>query len=64
MQELQPGTKVMVENTQQKERKGGKFENKYSGPYTIHTSEGKGVYTLKALDGKELKKKCNMKVLR
>ena len=54
----------MVENTQQKERKGGKFENKYSGPYTIHTSEGKGVYTLKALDGKELKKKCNMKVLR
>ncbi len=40
----------MVENTQQKERKGGKLENKYSGPYIIKTSDGKGVYTLKDLD--------------
>ncbi len=54
----------MVENTPKKERKGGKFENKYSGPYIIKTSDGKGVYTLKDLDGKVLKKKCNIKRLK
>ncbi|XP_064407174.1 circumsporozoite protein-like [Halichondria panicea] len=63
-EELQPGIKVLVENTQQKERKGGKLENKYSGPYIIKTSDGKGVYTLKDLDGKVLKKKCNIKRLK
>ena len=46
------------------ERKGGKLENKYSGPYIIKTSDGKGVYTLKDLDGKVLKKKCNIKRLK
>ncbi|XP_064397442.1 uncharacterized protein LOC135344196 isoform X2 [Halichondria panicea] len=63
-QKLQPGIKVLVENTQQKERKGGKLENKYSGPYIIKTSDGKGVFTLKDLDGKVLKKKCNIKRLK
>ncbi|XP_064386706.1 sporozoite surface protein 2-like [Halichondria panicea] len=56
--ELQLGIKVLVE------RKGGKLENKYSGPYIIKTSDGKGVYTLKDLDGKVLKKKCNIKRLK
>ncbi len=54
----------MVENTQQKERKGGKFEKKYDGPYIIHTSDGKGVYSLKNLSGQILKKKCNIKRLK
>ena len=63
-QELLSGTKVLVENTKQKERKGGKLDNKYTGPYIIHNTDGKGVYTLKTLDGKVLKNKCNMKRLK
>ncbi len=52
---------MLVENTQQKERKGGKFEKKYGGPYVIHTSDGKGVYSL---SGQILKKKYNIKRLK
>ncbi len=55
---------MLVENTQQKERKGGKFEKKYGGPYVIHTSDGKGVYSLKNLSGQILKKKYNIKRLK
>ena len=60
MQELKPGTKVLVENTYQKQRKGGKLEDKYKGPYTIHKSFGKGVYELVNADGKILKSKHNI----
>lgn len=60
LQELQPGTKVLVENTYQKERKGGKLEEKYKGPYEIHKSLGKGVYELMSMDGKILKTKHNI----
>ena len=63
-QELEPGTKVMLENTCQKERKGGKLEDAYMGPYVIHSSVGKGVYTLRTMKGKVLKKKCNVKRLK
>lgn len=59
-QTLEPGTKVLVENTAQKERKGGKFEPKYTGPYTVFKSLGKGVYTLKSMEGKILKSKINI----
>ena len=60
MQELQPGTSVLVENTYQKERKGGKLEDKYKGPYKIHKALGKGVYELINADGKILKSKHNI----
>lgn len=60
MQELKPGTKVLVENTYQKERKGGKLEDKYKGPYKINKSLGKGVYELINSNGKILKSKHNI----
>ena len=56
--------KVLVENTKQKERKGGTLEHKYKGPYIIHESLGKGVYTLKAMDGNILKTKHNISRLK
>ena len=40
IQELKPGTKVLVENTKQKERKG---EDLYIGSFIIHEVLGKGV---------------------
>ena len=54
----------MVENTLQKERKVGKLEDKYMGPYIIHSSVGKGVYALNTMDGIVLKKRCNIKRLK
>ena len=60
VQELKSGTKVLVENTQQKERRGGKFDDKYKGPHKIDKSLGKGVYTLTNMDGKVLKTKHNV----
>ena len=61
LQELQPGTKVLVENTYQNwERKGEKLEDKYKDPYEIHKSLGRGVYELKNMDGKVLKTKHNI----
>ena len=64
LQELKPGTKVLVENTLQKERKGGKWEDLYKGPYIIHESLGKGVYTLKKMCGDVLKSKHNINRLK
>ena len=52
--------KVLLEDTHQKERKGGKLEDKYKGPYEIHKSLGKGVYELKNIGGKVLKTKHNI----
>ena len=36
-----------VENTKQKQRKGGKLENLWLGPYVVHQDVGKGVYQLR-----------------
>ena len=44
---LQIGTKVLKENTRQKQRKGGKKDNRWLGPHTINRYIGKGVYVLK-----------------
>ena len=51
---------VLVENSQQKERKGGKLTDRWLGPYTINRNLGKGVYELKSSSGKLLKKKYNI----
>lgn len=64
IQELKPGTKVLVENTLQKERKGGKWEDLYKGPFIVRESLGKGVYTLKTMDGTAKKTKYNIKRLK
>ena len=49
--ELDVGTKVLLENTAQQQRKGGKME-----PLCL----GKGIYGLKNMKGEVLKKKANI----
>ena len=58
--ELLVGTEVMVENTRQKERKGGKLDELFKGTYYIEESLGKGLYKLRNKHGKILQKKFNI----
>ena len=51
---------VLIENSAQKERKGGKLEDAFLGPYIIHESLGKGLYKVKNKSGVILKKKVNI----
>ena len=51
---------VLVENSRQKERKGGKLTDRWLGPYTANRNLGKGVYELKSSSGKVLKNKYNI----
>ena len=57
---LKVGTVVLLENTMQKQRKGGKLEPLWLGPYTIHRDLGKGLYELSNQAGTVLKKKANI----
>ena len=63
-EELPVGTEVLLENTAQQQRKGGKMDPVWLGPYTISKSMGKGVYELKNSDGEVLKKKANINWLK
>ena len=63
-EELAVGTKVLRENTAQKQRKGGKLSDKWLGPYIVHKQMGKGVYQLKTVSGTVLKQKCNVSRLK
>ena len=54
------GTEVLVENTAQKQRKGGKLTDKWLGPYIINRHISKGLYELRNKSGKVLKKKVNV----
>ena len=54
------GTEVLLENTAQQQRKGGKMEPVRMGPYTINRCIGKGLYALKNSKGDVLKKKANI----
>ncbi len=49
-----------MENTSQKERKGGKLENAFIGPYYINKAVGKGIYQLRNRNGNVLKRKINI----
>ena len=40
------GAQVLLENTAQKQRKGGKLEPAWLGPYTVNRCVGKGLYEL------------------
>ena len=51
---------MLLENTAQKQRKGGKLEPLWLGPYTIHRDLGKGLYELSNQAGMVLKKKANI----
>lgn len=57
--DISVGTQVLLENTAQKQRKGGKLEPAWLGPYTIHRHIGKGLYEL-SKGGKVVKKKANV----
>ena len=61
---LKVGTVVLLENTMQKQRKGGKLEPLWLGPYTIHKDLGKGLYDLSNQAGMVLKKKANIAQLK
>ncbi len=61
---FQEGTEVLLENTCQKQRKGGKLEPLWLGPYTINRDLGKGLYELKNVEGKVIKKKANINRLK
>ena len=63
-QVLQVGTEVLLENTKQKQRKGGKMEPLWLGPYTIKRDLGKGLYELSNTSGTVLKKKANINRLK
>ncbi len=63
-EELSVGTSVLLENSAQKGRKGGKLQELFRGNYTISENLGKGLYRLKNDDGKILKNKINIKRLK
>lgn len=54
--ELPLGTKVWLENTAQKQRKGGKMDPAWLGPHFINRSLGKGLYELKNQKGDSRRK--------
>ena len=62
--ELPEGTLVLLENTAQKQRKGGKLCPAWLGPYTISKNLGKGVYELKNTAGNIVRKKVNISRLK
>ena len=57
---LSVGSKVLLENTAQLQRKGGKMDPRWLGPYVVHGYLGKGVYELATPSGKILKKTANV----
>ena len=58
---LSVNTMVLMKNSCQKQRKGGKMDDRYTGPYFINRHVGKGVYELRNAHDKILKKKVNIK---
>ena len=55
---------MLLENTAQKQRKGGKLCPAWLGPYTISRNLGKGVYELKNAAGSIVRKKANISRLK
>ena len=61
---LSVNTMVLMVNSCQKQRKGGKMDNRYTGPYIINRHVGKGVYELRNAHDIILKKKVNINRLK
>lgn len=61
---LPEGTEVLLENTKDKQRKGGKMKPLWLGPYSVNRHIGKGLYELKNDKGSVLKMKANIKRLK
>ena len=51
---------VLLKNNKRFDREGGKFSQKWFGPYTVVSTPDKGVATLKNALGLTLKKTCNI----
>ena len=64
VQVLSEGTKILLENTYQKQRKGGKMEPLGLGSFCINRCLGKGLYELKNVNGEVMKKKANINRLK
>ena len=67
MQLLKCGDKVLLRNAQRDSRKGGKFNKRWLGPYTINDYLGKGIILYKlenAVTGHVLKKAVNVCLLK
>ena len=58
--ELSEGCEVLLEDTAQKRKKGGKLDDVWLGPFTTHKSLGKGIYQLAAAQGRVLKRKADI----
>ena len=58
------GSEVLLENTAQKQRKGGKMDPLWLGPYVISRDLGKGLYELSNLNKKVIKSKTNVSRLK
>ena len=58
------GSKVLLENTAQKQRKGGKMDPVWLGPYIISRDLGKGLYELSNMSNKIIKNKANVSRLK
>jgi hypothetical protein len=54
------GAHILLKNTYQKQRKGGKLKPLWLGPYTISRDLGKGLYELSNEAGMVLKTKANI----
>ncbi len=52
------GTETLLENTAQKQRKGGTLEPTWLGPYIVNRCMGKGLYEL-SRNGKIVKTRAN-----
>ena len=58
------GSKVLLQNERQQDRKGGKFSYKWIGPYTLKSISKTGVCVLINEKGFVLKKKYNVSLLK
>ena len=59
MATINVGTETLLENTAQKQRKGGKLEPTWLGPYIVNRCMGKGLYEL-SRNGKIVKTRANI----
>ena len=56
--------KILLKNQTREDRKGGKFSFKWLGPYTVHAISDKNICSLINKDGKLLKTKYNVSLLK
>ena len=60
LQDLRPGTLVLIRNSRRDGRKGDKLQQRFIGPYKVAESLGKGTYRLQnAKTGRIVKKVVN-----